>query len=644
MVQNEKTLMTETLLHHYDATLGTQDIHWFKEGTHGQLYRKLGCHLRDGGARFAVWAPSAQAVSVIGDFNGWDAAAHPAIARSDSSGIWEVHIAPVVQGQKYKFAIRTPDGSLIEKADPFAFYAEPAPATGSVVWGLDAHTWDDAQWMAHRSQHNALASPMSVYEVHLGSWRRDAQGAMLDYRSAAVQLAQYANEMGFTHVELMPITEHPFYGSWGYQTTGYFAPTSRYGTPEDFKFMVDTLHQAGIAVILDWVPSHFPTDAYGLAQFDGTHLFEHADPRQGFHPEWNSLIFNYSRNEVRAFLLSSAMFWLDEYHLDGLRVDAVASMLYLDYARKEGEWIPNCHGGRENLEAIAFLRMLNESAYRDHPGVQIIAEESTAWPMVSRPTYLGGLGFGLKWNMGWMHDTLEYMQEDPVHRRWHHGKLTFSLVYAFNENFMLPLSHDEVVHGKGSLINKMPGDTWRQFANLRLMLGHMWTHPGKKLLFMGCEFGQRREWSHDRALDWGHLEDHFHSGLQRWVQDLNRLYTSEPALYTLDFDPAGFAWIDSNDAEASVLSFLRRAQDGSSLLVVANFTPMPRPNYWVGVPTAGHWRERLNSDAALYGGSGVGNQGGCDSAPIAAHGHFNALKLQLPPLGLLVLQHVGDPP
>lgn len=643
MVQNKKALMTNTTLPHYDTSLSAQDIHLFKEGTHGQLYCKLGCHLGEGGARFAVWAPSAQAVSVIGDFNAWDTTAHPATPRSDSSGIWEADIAHVVQGHKYKFAIRTPDGSLIEKADPFAFYAEAAPATGSVVWGLDTHTWGDAHWMAHRGQHNALSSPMSVYEVHLGSWRRDAQGAMLDYRSAAVQLAQYAKEMGFTHVELMPITEHPFYGSWGYQTTGYFAPTSRYGTPEDFKFMVDTLHQAGIAVILDWVPSHFPTDAYGLAQFDGTHLFEHADPRQGFHPEWNSSIFNYSRNEVRAFLLSSAMFWLDEYHLDGLRVDAVASMLYLDYARKEGEWIPNCHGGRENLEAVSFLRMLNESAYRDHPGVQVIAEESTAWPMVSRPTYLGGLGFGLKWNMGWMHDTLQYMQEDPVHRRWHHGKLTFSLVYAFNENFMLPISHDEVVHGKGSLINKMPGDEWRQFANLRLLLGHMWTHPGKKLLFMGCEFGQRREWGHDRALDWEHLDNHFHSGLQRWVQDLNQLYTSEPALYELDFEPAGFAWIDGNDSEASVLSFLRRAQDGSCLLVVANFTPMPRSDYLVGVPMAGHWRERINSDAVLYGGSGVGNQGGSDSAPVAAHGHFHALNLQLPPLGLLVLQHVGDP-
>jgi 1,4-alpha-glucan branching enzyme len=643
LVQNENALMTKnTLLH--DTPLCDQDIHLFREGTHGQLYRKLGCHLDQARARFSVWAPSAQAVSVIGDFNGWDTGAHPANARGDSSGIWEVSIANVQQGQKYKFAIRTTDGRLIEKADPFAFYAEEAPATGSIVWRNDGHTWGDAQWMAERDRHNALSSPMSVYEVHLGSWRRDADGVMPNYRQAAVQLAQYAKEMGFTHIELMPITEHPFYGSWGYQTTGYFAPTSRYGAPEDFKFMVDTLHQAGLAVILDWVPSHFPTDAYGLAQFDGTHLFEHADPRQGFHPEWNSSIFNYSRNEVRAFLLSSAMFWLDEYHLDGLRVDAVASMLYLDYARKEGEWIPNCHGGHENLEAIAFLRMLNEAAYRDHPGVQIIAEESTAWPMVSRPTYMGGLGFGLKWNMGWMHDTLQYMQEDPINRCWHHGKLTFSLVYAFNENFMLPLSHDEVVHGKGSLINRMPGDEWRQFANLRLMLGHMWTHPGKKLLFMGCEFGQRREWNHDRALDWGHLDNHFHSGLQRWVQDLNRLYAREPAMYELDFDPAGFAWIDGNDSEASVLSFLRYAQDGSCLLVVANFTAMPRNNYWVGVPKAGHWRERINSDAALYGGSGVGNLGGCDSAPVSAHGYFHALKLQLPPLGLLVLQHVEDQP
>src|SRR5450631_1076439 len=517
----------------WSAELDPQDIHLLREGTHARLYLKLGCHLHaTGGARFAVWAPNARAVSVIGDFNDWNAAADRAYVRSDGSGLWEAQVAGVRPGQRYKFAIFTHAGARLDKADPFARCAEPPPATASVVWCSDGQAWNDAAWMQRRASANALNAPISVYEVHLGSWRRGEGDAMPDYRTVAPLLAQYVTGLGFTHVELMPITEHPFYGSWGYQTTGYFAPTSRYGTPQDFKFLVDTLHQAGLGVILDWVPSHFPADAHGLAEFDGTHLYEHADPRQGFHPEWNSSIFNYGRNEVRAFLLSSAMFWFDEFHIDGIRVDAVASMLYLDYARKEGEWIPNVFGGRENLEAISFLRMLNESAYRDHPGVQVIAEESTAWPMVSRPTYVGGLGFGMKWNMGWMHDTLNYMHEEPIHRRWHHGELTFSLGYAFNENFMLPLSHDEVVYGKGSLINRMPGDEWRQFANLRLLYGHMWAHPGKKLLFMGCEFGQRREWNHDRELDWWLLGNHnAHAGLQRWVEDLNRLYRAEPALY-----------------------------------------------------------------------------------------------------------------
>ncbi|MDP1533748.1 MAG: 1,4-alpha-glucan branching protein GlgB, partial [Rubrivivax sp.] len=569
------------------GVMGEQDVHLFREGTHARLYDKLGCHWRDDASRFAVWAPNARAVSVIGDFNAWQVDAHPCRARDDGSGLWDTEIAGVLPGQTYKFAIRSRNGQLLEKADPFARRSEPAPATASVVCAADGHAWGDGDWMRARAGRNALDAPMSVYEVHLGSWRRSAAGAMLDYRSAAPLLAEYAARMGFTHVELMPITEHPFYGSWGYQTTGYFAPTSRYGSPQDFKFLVDTLHHAGIGVILDWVPSHFPADAHGLAEFDGSHLYEHADPRQGFHPEWSSSIFNYGRNEVRAFLLSSAMFWLDEFHIDGLRVDAVASMLYLDYSRKEGEWIPNHFGGRENLEAISFLRLLNESVYRDHPDVQVIAEESTAWPMVSRPTYLGGLGFGMKWNMGWMHDTLKYMQEDPIHRRYHHGQLTFSLIYAFNENFMLPLSHDEVVHGKGSLINKMPGDAWRQFANLRLLLGHMWTHPGKKLLFMGGEFGQRREWNHDDSLDWHLLGDAAHSGLQRWVADLNRLYCELPALHQLDFDSAGFEWIDANDAEDSVLSFLRKGRDGKPVLVVANFTPVVRENYRVGVPLGG---------------------------------------------------------
>jgi 1,4-alpha-glucan branching enzyme len=624
-----------------NGLLGEQDIHLFREGTHSRLYQKLGCQFNAGAARFTVWAPNATSVSVIGDFNDWRTGAHEAQPRADGSGLWEAKVARVEHGQRYKFAIRTAGGALIEKADPFARFAEPAPATASVAWRSEDYAWADEAWMSTRAAERGLDAPMSVYEVHLGSWRRGEGGAMLDYRSAAVLLADYVRRLGFTHVELMPITEHPFYGSWGYQTTGYFAPTSRYGTPEDFKFLVDTLHQSGIGVILDWVPSHFPADAHGLAQFDGSYLFEHADPRQGFHPEWNSSIFNYGRNEVRAFLLSSATFWLDEFHIDGLRVDAVASMLYLDYSRKEGEWIPNRFGGRENLEAISFLRMLNESAYRDHPGVHIIAEESTAWPMVSRPTYIGGLGFGMKWNMGWMHDTLKYMHEDPVHRRWHHNELTFSMVYAFNENFMLPLSHDEVVHGKGSLVNKMPGDAWQQFANLRLMFGHMWAHPGKKLLFMGGEFGQRREWNHDDALEWWVLDNDQHSGLQRWVEDLNRFYRSEPALYQQDFDGAGFEWIDAQDSETCVLSYLRKARDGSAVLVVANFTPVPRDNYLLGVPRAGHWVERLNSDAALYGGSGVGNQGGVHSVPVASHGRFQSLNLRLPPLGVLVFKHDG---
>ena len=634
-------VMSETKRRQPPPDLGEQDLHLFREGTHARLYRRLGCHWAPDATRFAVWAPNADAVSVIGDFNQWRADADPARARADSSGLWEVSIAGVTPGQAYKFAIRTRGGAILEKADPFARRAELPPATGSVVWQDDAYAWGDAPWMKSRDRRNGLAAPMSVYEVHLGSWRRGENGAMLDYRSAARLLADYVTRLGFTHVELMPITEHPFYGSWGYQTTGYFAPTARYGSPTDFKFLVDTLHQAGIAVILDWVPSHFPADGHGLAQFDGTYLYEHQDPRQGFHPEWNSSIFNYGRNEVRAFLLSGAMFWLDVFHIDALRVDAVASMLYLDYARDDGEWIPNRNGGRENLEAIEFLRLLNVSAYRDHPGVQIIAEESTAWPMVSRPTDAGGLGFGLKWNMGWMHDTLAYMREDPVHRRWHHGKLTFSMIYAFNENFVLPLSHDEVVYGKGSLIGKMPGDDWQQFANLRLLLGHMWAHPGKKLLFMGGEFGQRREWTHDGALEWQSLDGERHRGLQRWVEDLNRLYRSRPALHEIDFEPAGFEWIEADDAEHSVLAYLRRARDGSMVLVVANFTPLPRANYRVGVPVAGRWRELLNSDASLYGGSGVGNLSACETVPVASQGRFHSLELTLPPLGVLMLEPEG---
>jgi 1,4-alpha-glucan branching enzyme len=593
----------------------------------------MGCHLdAAGGASFAVWAPNARAVSVIGEWNGWNGRAAPLAARPDGSGIWEGAVAGVARGQAYKYRIESnAGGRILEKADPFAFLAECPPATASRAWTLE-YDWGDGDWMAARGRRNALDAPMSIYEMHLGSWRRK-DGAFLGYRDAAHALARHLLDTGFTHVELMPVTEHPFYGSWGYQTTGYFAPTARYGSPQDFMYLVDHLHRNGIGVILDWVPSHFPDDPHGLAVFDDTHLYEHADPRQGFHPEWNSSIFNYGRNEVRAFLLSSALFWLEQYHLDGLRVDAVASMLYLDYARKDGEWIPNRHGGRENLEAIEFLRLLNASAYRDHPDTITIAEESTAWPMVSRPTYLGGLGFGQKWNMGWMHDTLAYMKQDPVHRKYHHGQLTFSLIYAFNENFVLPLSHDEVVYGKGSLIGKMPGDSWQQFANLRALYGYMWAHPGKKLLFMGGEFGQRREWTHEGELEWWVAGRPEHAGLQRWLSDLNRLYRAEPALWQQDFTDQGFEWIEADDAENSTLAFLRKPKGpGPLVAVVCNLTPVPRQNYALGVSRGGRWTELLNSDAALYGGAGWGNLGGVDAAPVGAHGRPCSLSVTLPPL------------
>jgi 1,4-alpha-glucan branching enzyme len=618
------------------SQLTEHDVYLLREGTHGRLYDRLGCHLDDGGAHFALWAPNARAVAVIGDFNGWNASAHPLAARVDGCGVWEGFVPGVQRGQTYKFALATAAGATFEKADPFAFQAECPPATASRVATLD-YEWHDDEWMARRGRANALDAPMAIYEVHFGSWRRGADGTFLDYRSAAHALAEYVTKMGFTHVELLPITEHPFYGSWGYQCTGYFAPTARYGAPQDFMAFVDTLHRAGIGVILDWVPSHFPADAHGLACFDGTYLYEHQDPRQGFHPEWSSSIFNYGRHEVRAFLLSSALFWLERYHIDGLRVDAVASMLYLDYARKAGEWIPNRFGGKENLEAIEFLRLLSQSVYRDHPDVQLIAEESTAWPMVSRPTWVGGLGFGLKWNMGWMHDTLAYFKEDPVYRRYHHNTITFSIMYAFSENFVLPLSHDEVVHGKGSLIGRMPGDGWQQFANLRLLLGYMWTHPGKKLLFMGGEFGQRREWTHDGELEWWVLRHAEHAGVQRWLADVNRVYRALPALHAADFDPSGFEWIDCNDADNSVLSFLRLAPGAAPLVVVCNFTPVPRQNYAIGVPVGGRWIEVLNSDATVYGGSGMGNLGAVDAAPVSAHGRPRSLTLTLPPLAIVVL-------
>ncbi len=620
--------------------LEAHDAYLFREGTHARLYDRLGCHLREGGgASFAVWAPNAESVSVVGDWNYWSGDADPLVADPGGTGIWHGHVPQAAPGQTYKYRIRSRvNGHVVDKADPFAFCAELPPATASRICDL-SYDWNDAEWMATRAARNALDAPMSVYEVHLGSWRR-REGQFMGYREIAHELAAYVKQMGFTHVELMPVTEHPFYGSWGYQTTGYFAPTSRFGSPQDFMYLVDHLHQNGIGVLLDWVPSHFPTDEHGLAFFDGTHLYEHADPRQGFHPEWNSSIFNYGRNEVRSFLVSSGLFWLDRYHLDGLRVDAVASMLYLDYARNHGEWIPNRHGGRENLEAIEFLRTLNRAVYREHPDTLTVAEESTAWPRVSRPTDMDGLGFGEKWNMGWMHDVLAYMKEEPVHRKYHHHKMTFSLVYAFHENFVLPLSHDEVVHGKGSLLNKMPGDAWQQFANLRALFGYMWAHPGKKLLFMGGEFGQRREWTHDGELEWWVCGLEGHGGLQRLVAELNRVYRDAPALYQQDFSPAGFEWIAADDAEHSVFAFLRKPRDGGPpLLVVSNMTPVPRTNYQLGVPLGGFWCERINTDAVEFGGSGWGNLGGIEAAPVRAHGRMHSLSLTLPPLSTLILEH-----
>jgi len=627
--------------------LSADDLHYFNEGTHDRLFEKLGAHplIVDGvrGTYFAVWAPNARWVSVIGDFNRWDPAAHPLQPR-EQSGIWEGFLPGVGPGARYKYHIVSRHGGYrVDKADPLAFAAEPPPRTASVVWDL-GYAWGDAEWMAQRVQRNSLAAPMAIYEVHPGSWVRAPEEGRrwLTYRELAPRLAEYVRRMGFTHVEFLPVMEHPFYGSWGYQTTGYFAPTGRYGTPQDLMFLIDFLHQEGIGVILDWVPSHFPTDEHGLGFFDGTHLYEHADPRRGVHPDWNSYIFNYGRHEVRSFLLSSARFWLERYHADGLRVDAVASMLYLDYSRREGEWIPNIYGGRENLEAIAFLRRLNEVVYGQVPGTQTIAEESTAWPMVSRPTYLGGLGFGMKWDMGWMHDTLEYMRHDPIHRKYHHNQLTFRMLYAFSENFVLPLSHDEVVHGKGSLWAKMPGDAWQRAANLRLLLGYMYAQPGKKLLFMGGEFGQQREWNHEESLDWHLLADPRHAGLQRWVQDLNTLYRRTPALYERDFDPAGFEWVDANDSEQSTLCFLRRGRHAEDLiLVVCNFTPVPRYGFRVGVPLAGWWQEVLNSDAAVYGGSNLGNLGGVAASPQPFHGRPYSLELTLPPLAILFLRISG---
>lgn len=619
------------------------DLHLFGEGSHSRLYDKLGAHVLDSpnaGTMFSVWAPNAAAVSVIGDFNLWRIDAN-ALRPRGSSGIWEGFIPDVGAGARYKYHIHSRTGGYkVNKADPVAFYAEVPPATASVVWDL-SYAWKDSDWMASRREHNALDAPISTYELHLGSWMRDPRNPsrILSYREIAPRLADYIEELGFTHVELLPVMEHPFYGSWGYQVTGYYAATSRYGTPQDLMFLIDTLHQRGIGVFLDWVPSHFPRDEHGLAFFDGTHLYEHEDPRRGLHPDWDSLIFNYGRSEVPGFLVSNAMFWLDKYHADGLRVDAVASMLYLDYSRREGEWIPNVHGGRENLEAIAFLRRLNETVYREYPDVQVIAEESTSWPMVSHPIYAGGLGFGMKWDMGWMHDMLQYMAKDPIHRRYHQNLLTFRMLYAFHENFVLSLSHDEVVHGKESLIGKMDGDEWRRFANLRLLYGYMMGQSGKKLLFMGGEFGQWSEWDHDSSLDWDLLQWEPHSKLKQWISDLNRLYRNTEALYGRDFDASGFEWIDCSDADAGVVSLIRHgASDQSQMVVVGNFTPVTRAGYRVGVPCGGFWREVLNSDADVYGGSGVGNLGGLVAEPISMHGRAHSLLLTLPPLAILFLQ------
>ncbi|HEU4390616.1 MAG TPA: 1,4-alpha-glucan branching protein GlgB, partial [Blastocatellia bacterium] len=611
--------------------------------SHFRLHEKLGSHpttLGDGTPRtsFAVWAPNATYVSVVGDFNGWSPDANPMNQRWDESGIWETAITGLGPGTLYKYHIASRyHGYNVDKGDPFAFSWEAAPRAASVVSDL-GYEWHDGEWMQTRGSRNRLDSAFSIYEVHLGSWRRvpEQNNRYMSYRELAESLPQYVREMGFTHVELMPVMEHPFYGSWGYQGIGYFAPTSRYGSPADFMFLVDRLHQHGIGVILDWVPSHFPSDENGLIYFDGTHLYEHADPRKGYHPDWSSYIFNYGRNEVRAFLISNAVYWLEKYHVDGLRVDAVASMLYLDYSRKEGEWVPNEYGGRENLEAVSFLRRLNEAVYQTHSDIQMIAEESTAWPMVSRPAYLGGLGFGLKWNMGWMNDTLSYFKLDPIYRKYHHNRLTFSIWYAFSENFVLSLSHDEVVHGKGSLIGKMPGDEWQKSANLRLLFGYMFGHPGKKLFFMGGELAQWREWNHDASLDWHLLAHRFNRGVQRWVRDLNNFYRSQPALYELDFQPDGFEWVDFHDAEGGIISFLRKGRSPDDpILVVCNFTPVLRSGYRVGVPFGGFWREMLNSDAADYAGSGQGNLGGLEAQPVDSHGYNQSISATIPPLGVV---------
>ena len=630
----------------FGNVLGELDIHLLAEGTHLKSYERLGAHPRefDGvpGVAFAVWAPNARRVSVVGDFCDWDGRRLPMRKRVEA-GVWEIFVPHARIGERYKYEIKGAGGDLLPlKSDPYAFMAEMRPLTASIVHGLSKYEWQDQDWVRTRANSADLTAPISIYEVHMGSWARvpEEGNRYLTYGELAERLVPYVKDLGFTHIEMLPITEHPFDGSWGYQPIGLYAPTSRHGTPDEFKQFVDACHKAGIGVLLDWVPGHFPTDPHGLGWFDGTHLYEHADPRQGYHQDWNTLIYNFGRTEVQSFLLGNALFWLDQYRLDGLRVDAVASMLYLDYSRKEGEWIPNRFGGRENLESIAFLKRMNELTYGHHQGIMTVAEESTSWPAVSRPVYLGGLGFGYKWNMGWMHDTLQYMSKDPIHRRYHHHHLTFGLLYQFSENFVLPLSHDEVVHGKGSLINKMPGDDWQKFANLRAYYGFMFAHPGKKLLFMGGEFAQWREWSEDRSLDWHLLEEPLHKGLHTLVRDLNRMYRSLKPLHQTDCDPAGFEWIEANDSDNSVLAFLRKEKDDPDhhVVVVCNFTPLPRHDYRVGVTLPGPYAEVLNTDADVYGGSGVGNAGGVVSEEISWHGRPHSLNLTLPPLGVVVLE------
>jgi len=630
----------------FPPVLGDFDLHLLAEGTHHESYAVLGSHWRehDGvlGVSFALWAPNARRVSVVGEFNDWDGRRYPMRLRQ-GAGIWEIFIPGLKPDHVYKYEILGAGGTLLPlKADPYAERAERPPATATVVAAPSRHGWDDTEWIETRWRRNDRHAPISIYEAHLASWRRNAEQGdrYLTYRELADHLVPYVRDMGFTHLELMPVGEYPFDGSWGYQPIGLFAPTSRFGTPDDFRAFVDACHAAGLALWLDWVPGHFPTDPHGLARFDGTALYEHADPRQGFQPDWNTYVYNFGRREVANFLLSNARYWIDAFHIDGLRVDAVASMLYLDYSRQAGEWVPNEFGGRENLAAIAFLKRMNELVFGTGSGATTAAEESTAWPMVSRPTYLGGLGFGFKWNMGWMHDTLRYMAQDPVHRKYHHNDLTFGLLYAFQENFILPLSHDEVVHGKGSLIGKMPGDRWQRFANLRAYYGFMWTHPGKKLLFMGGEFAQQREWNHDTGLDWHLLGDPLHRGVQRAVRDLNRLYRELPALHELDTEPDGFQWIDAGDAEQSTLAYRRRSRDPHELaVIVANFTPVPRHDYRIGVPRGGLYRECFNSDALDYGGSGLGNAGAVQAQAHPAHGHAHSLVLTLPPLATLVFAH-----